>query len=236
MNNNNAIYTIPQPPQRIGYYLMGIFLYNAIQIALMTMDKFHFVIPNYLVGVYMTGFSLDMFYMSCLIHHGIRHMVNKNRRFVSVHDVRKWENGQFLYNNSVNFAISLTILIFRVITLVMTFDLFVQRHPIDKVVYFQAGVMAFILSVCMLSLPILLVRSIFELFSERRKRLVHAIRMEQVMRDCADVDCSICLDIENKAGIALECSHTFHRPCIEQWFSSNNNSKKCPICRAEVVC
>jgi len=46
--------------------------------------------------------------------------------------------------------------------------------------------------------------------------------------------CSICLcdiTIGNKSVI-LNCKHSFHHPCISEWFRINPS---CPLCRAEIV-
>jgi Ring finger domain len=46
--------------------------------------------------------------------------------------------------------------------------------------------------------------------------------------------CSICLcdiTIGNKSAI-LNCKHSFHHPCIFEWFRINPS---CPLCRAEIV-
>ncbi len=46
--------------------------------------------------------------------------------------------------------------------------------------------------------------------------------------------CSICLEIlEQNSMKSLECSHSFHTYCINEWISYNTNSYQCPICRKE---
>ena len=39
--------------------------------------------------------------------------------------------------------------------------------------------------------------------------------------------CSICLD-NTITDVQLECTHSFHKTCIERWLNTNNN---CPVCR-----
>jgi hypothetical protein len=47
-----------------------------------------------------------------------------------------------------------------------------------------------------------------------------------------DPSCSICYEEEpEKSMRILDCEHSFHKVCIEQWFVK---SKTCPICRGEV--
>jgi len=47
--------------------------------------------------------------------------------------------------------------------------------------------------------------------------------------------CVICLDtVDEKESYALECRHTFHRPCIQGWFQTQlqqHHSLTCPTCR-----
>lgn len=78
----------------------------------------------------------------------------------------------------------------------------------------------------------------------------HSINSDSLMLDCASkkhdigkvIDvCSICLEdmYEKERGKPLAtldsdgaCGHTFHKKCLESWFSSNNLS--CPNCRHNV--
>lgn len=47
--------------------------------------------------------------------------------------------------------------------------------------------------------------------------------------------CVICLDtIDEKDLYTLECKHTFHRKCIQEWFQTQlqqHNTLTCPTCR-----
>lgn len=59
-----------------------------------------------------------------------------------------------------------------------------------------------------------------------------------IIRKSADFSCSICLiDLDTRDNfLGLECSHYFHRYCIEQWIKSNQSmADKCPLCRAYIV-
>ena len=45
-------------------------------------------------------------------------------------------------------------------------------------------------------------------------------------------DCSICLEKLNKNKVYLNCSHYFHKDCINKWKTRNNT---CPICRTRII-
>tara|TARA_B100001093_G_scaffold355537_1_gene340118 strand:- start:626 stop:1063 length:438 start_codon:yes stop_codon:yes gene_type:complete len=61
---------------------------------------------------------------------------------------------------------------------------------------------------------------------------------EILLNDNIDKICSICLEqytIEDKI-IQLNCSHIFHRKCIESWFKDKDKNKKvCPLCRIIII-
>jgi hypothetical protein len=47
-----------------------------------------------------------------------------------------------------------------------------------------------------------------------------------------DNSCSICLlNLDNNIGI-LNCGHSFHLKCIEDWREKNDS---CPICRNQII-
>jgi hypothetical protein len=50
-----------------------------------------------------------------------------------------------------------------------------------------------------------------------------------------DLDCSICLQNNNKSSIKLNCNHVFHKECLEKLFTSGNNlyNFSGPLCRKE---
>jgi hypothetical protein len=53
--------------------------------------------------------------------------------------------------------------------------------------------------------------------------------------------CAICLektyvDPVKKNNIILKCGHKYHMNCLALWMASNNeNSLKCPMCRAPIL-
>lgn len=46
------------------------------------------------------------------------------------------------------------------------------------------------------------------------------------------IECSICLDTLRCNMKQLECGHTFHKVCIDMWFSRNAT---CPLCRNRTI-
>ena len=57
-------------------------------------------------------------------------------------------------------------------------------------------------------------------------------KLTKITKDSAQSvkeDCIICFDqYPKETGKTLECGHTFHPKCIDQWISEH---KTCPICR-----
>lgn len=55
------------------------------------------------------------------------------------------------------------------------------------------------------------------------------------MTDPLPRPCVVCLeDIEEKDQYTLDCHHTFHRPCIQEWFRTQVQQRlplTCPTCR-----
>jgi len=45
--------------------------------------------------------------------------------------------------------------------------------------------------------------------------------------------CSICLGEETDKLVQLNCKHTFHRDCIEEWHKTRQNT--CPNCRSDMT-
>ena len=59
-----------------------------------------------------------------------------------------------------------------------------------------------------------------------------------IIRESADISCPICLVNVATNGdlIELQCRHTYHRRCIENWMKSNHlMAEKCPLCRQYIV-
>jgi len=47
-----------------------------------------------------------------------------------------------------------------------------------------------------------------------------------------DIDvCAICTDNNDSHSYTLQCNHTFHTPCIIEWFRHNDAPSTCPLCR-----
>jgi E3 ubiquitin-protein ligase RNF115/126 len=69
------------------------------------------------------------------------------------------------------------------------------------------------------------------------KKAVESLEKIQITEDNIDkykeIECCVCYDnfeIDNKL-VKLECSHSFHKDCIENWLNMHNT---CPVCRSEL--
>ena len=74
---------------------------------------------------------------------------------------------------------------------------------------------------------------IFEYSCKRYKDYKTNKELKEVLfQDNTDKNCSICLEDYSKKDkvVQLDCSHIFHRNCIETWFQ-NKDLKNCPLCR-----
>ena len=51
--------------------------------------------------------------------------------------------------------------------------------------------------------------------------------------------CTICLEDNNNKSVKLECSHVFHKKCINKWIKQVNKNQNqqfvCPLCRTIIV-
>jgi len=45
-------------------------------------------------------------------------------------------------------------------------------------------------------------------------------------------ECSICHEAIRRTKDTLDCTHSFHRRCIDRWFQRANS---CPVCRTPIV-
>ena len=74
---------------------------------------------------------------------------------------------------------------------------------------------------------------IFEYGCKRYKDYKTNKELKEVLfQDNTEKNCSICLEDYSKKDkvVQLDCSHIFHRHCIETWFQ-NKDLKNCPLCR-----
>ena len=78
-----------------------------------------------------------------------------------------------------------------------------------------------------------LTTSMYDYFIENRDKLY------EPQESNTDMICSICIDESNDSEvIQLNCGHSFHRKCIDQWIIQcidSNNNPKCPLCNSEVL-
>lgn len=61
------------------------------------------------------------------------------------------------------------------------------------------------------------------------------VLIEDLSVDLSD-DCSICLEkyIKNDKCVRLNCSHVFHKRCLNEWFKNRIDKSEelnCPLCR-----
>lgn len=61
------------------------------------------------------------------------------------------------------------------------------------------------------------------------------LTMEEIIKqnEIIDLSCSICLEpLLSTKSKKLECNHTFHKDCVDEWLKRNMN---CPLCRTETL-
>lgn len=60
--------------------------------------------------------------------------------------------------------------------------------------------------------------------------LITLLKMAECMQsECIQSECTICLlDYTEETKKTTECSHIFHRECLDKWLETNNS---CPLCR-----
>ena len=68
----------------------------------------------------------------------------------------------------------------------------------------------------------------------RREQIKNIGKCKKIKED-TEIVCSICLDTfkKNQFSRNLQCSHCFHKRCIDQWFRKDHMD--CPMCRAKVT-
>ena len=75
----------------------------------------------------------------------------------------------------------------------------------------------------------------------RNRRLRQPINVDNLNtlilhEELPDECCSICLeDFKSGDNIKkLNCTHIFHKECLQPWFNDNNN-RNCPMCRTDII-
>lgn len=84
-------------------------------------------------------------------------------------------------------------------------------------------------------MPIYYFLKVCDIFKFCKTKLKTHPLTEVLIEDLSD-DCPICLEKykKNEKCIRLNCSHIFHKRCLNEWFKNRiNNSEElnCPLCR-----
>jgi hypothetical protein len=79
--------------------------------------------------------------------------------------------------------------------------------------------------------------SIHEHMKQHRRDQIKNIGKYKKIKELGEIcpECSICLE-EFKQGEyyrKLECTHTFHKKCIDRWFKRDHSD--CPLCRKKII-
>ena len=70
--------------------------------------------------------------------------------------------------------------------------------------------------------------STFKRYREREKSSKNSEKNPNTSNN-PEEQCLICLeDLSSKKTETFPCDHTFHRPCLEEWFKIE---RTCPLCR-----
>ena len=75
--------------------------------------------------------------------------------------------------------------------------------------------------------------NIYTICCKNYKKYKSSKRLNEILlSNDSDNECSICLDkfLKKEKIIQLDCNHIFHKKCIMEWFSKNENNS-CPLCR-----
>jgi len=68
----------------------------------------------------------------------------------------------------------------------------------------------------------------------QRRNKIKQIKYRKV-KEPTEHECAICLDTlkVNEFQRTLDCSHCFHKKCIDRWFKKDNDC--CPMCRTVII-
>ena len=61
------------------------------------------------------------------------------------------------------------------------------------------------------------------------QKITKSFEEKPIVLDFVNIsDCAICMDSTQKINRITDCSHQFHKSCIDEWTKLNNS---CPVCR-----
>ena len=83
------------------------------------------------------------------------------------------------------------------------------------------------------------VSNVCNIYKYCKTRIKTSPLTEILIEDLSD-DCSICLEKykKNDKCIKLDCSHIFHKKCLNEWFKNRIDKSKelnCPLCRNNFI-
>mgnify|MGYP003331991169 CR=1 FL=1 len=119
----------------------------------------------------------------------------------------------------------------RVILFVISLNQIVRNVNLNYCIYLHIGSLVVILCIAFLVFVYVLILNFVDLYRDYNKRRISSYIEFQPSQD---IDCSICLDYENRVGIVLnQCNHKFHDKCIREWIKIK---QECPVCRNTIMC
>ena len=78
--------------------------------------------------------------------------------------------------------------------------------------------------------------SIHDHIKQHRKNQIKSIQYKKI-KEPSDIqsECPICLEDFKRGEYyrKLECSHCFHKKCIDRWFKKDHS--ECPMCRKQII-
>tara|TARA_E500000178_G_scaffold320819_1_gene344223 strand:- start:327 stop:647 length:321 start_codon:yes stop_codon:yes gene_type:complete len=95
-----------------------------------------------------------------------------------------------------------------------------NSHVLEFIGIILASVISFFILICICII----------VSKKREQNLVVDIDFNRFTTVTNNTECSICLDSDENEKIKLECDHSFHKNCLEEWYIKSKN-KNCPVCR-----
>ena len=76
--------------------------------------------------------------------------------------------------------------------------------------------------------------SFLQTMKKHKREQIKNIKYKKV-KETTDTTCPICIDELKKGEYyrTLECSHVFHKKCIDNWFKKDHSD--CPMCRKKIL-
>jgi len=214
INKKKIYYRILKTSLNISIIVIG------IEIALKFLKKYKILLENI---IFLLGFiSLEIFFYT--IATAVL-CCNLSKRFRNKNDYFAWKYNQSIF--FINKIIKSFSTLIHIISSVIFLSFFIEYQD------FIAECFAIFFTV--ISLNRFIHFFIFETAKISKiyhlnKNVVIVTQYKQIKRnDNKSEECCICLNNDEKEWGKLECNHSFHYECINQWIILKNT---CPICRA----